>query len=187
MLFCNIHGEIPSALVCTVLEETTWDAGSRASPRIPGQRHQPPKLPVMSCSYCWVVMGLGQNFDPGRVSNLWFGFGLGKFSLKMSNFKIFFHSGQKNYLRVGSKITQVKGRSASYLLRVKSKLGSGHGLSLLLGGTHLSPLGSDQLWHPTKGQWSKIKLSASTQSVLPTWPLKLDSSYIHKKFFLLTF
>jgi len=69
-------------------------------------------------------------FDPGRVgsgwvSYLWFGLELGKFQLKTSNFSIFFPSGQKKLLRVGSKSTRVKAGSASYLLRVKSKLGSG--------------------------------------------------------------
>jgi len=69
-----------------------------------------------------------KNFDPGRVSHSWFGFEFGKCPLKMS---IFFPSGQKKSLRVGSKSTQVKGGSASYLLRVKSKLRSGQGPSLL--------------------------------------------------------
>jgi len=68
-------------------------------------------------------------FDPGRVnflwlgsgwvSHLWFGFEYGKFPLKMSNFSIFCPSGR------------VRGRSASYLLHVKSKLGTGHGPSLV--------------------------------------------------------
>jgi len=49
----------------------------------------------------------------------------GKFPLKMSNFSIFFPSGQKKLLWVGSESTRVKAGSASYLLRVKSKLGSG--------------------------------------------------------------
>jgi len=43
----------------------------------------------------------------------------------MSNFSIFCPSGQKKSLQVGSESTQVGGGSASYLLRVKSKLGSG--------------------------------------------------------------
>jgi len=72
-------------------------------------------------------------FDPGRVrlifcgsgwvSHLWFGFEFGKFPIKMSNFSIFFPLGQKNLF--GLESTWVKGGSASYLLRVKSKLGSG--------------------------------------------------------------
>jgi len=45
----------------------------------------------------------------------------------MSNFSIFFPLGQKNYIRVGSKSTRVKGGSASYLLWIKSVLGSGQG------------------------------------------------------------
>jgi len=65
----------------------------------------------------------------GRVSHLWFGLEFGKFPLKMSNFSIFFPSGQKNCFRLES--TRVKAGSASYLLRVKSKLGSGQGPSLL--------------------------------------------------------
>jgi len=76
-----------------------------------------------------LVMGPGQFFVArvglGQVSHLWFGFEFGKFPLKESNFSIFFSSGQKNYLRVGSESTRVKGKSASYLLRVKSKLGLG--------------------------------------------------------------
>jgi len=83
---------------------------------------------------CLLVMGPGQKFltrvrsifcGSGRVSHLWFGLEFGKFPLKMSNFSIFFPSGQKKLLRVGSESTQVKAGSASYLLRVKSKLGSG--------------------------------------------------------------
>jgi len=66
-------------------------------------------------------MGLVQNF----LIRLWFGFEFGKYPLKMSNFSIFFPSNQKKSLRVGSKSTWVKGGSASYLLQVKSKLGSG--------------------------------------------------------------
>jgi len=56
------------------------------------------------------------------------GFGFGKFPLKMSNF---FPLEQKKSLRVVSKGTRVKGGSASYLLRVKSKLGLGQGPSLV--------------------------------------------------------
>jgi len=39
--------------------------------------------------------------------------------------------GQKKSRRVGSESTRVKAGSASYLLRVKSKLGSGQGPSLV--------------------------------------------------------
>jgi len=56
----------------------------------------------------------------GRVSHLWFGFEFGKFSLIRSKFSIFFPSGQK---QISS--GRVKGGLASYLLRVKSKLGLG--------------------------------------------------------------
>jgi len=48
-----------------------------------------------------------------------------QFPLKMSNFSIFFPSDLKKFLRVRSESTPVKAGSASYLLRVKSKLGSG--------------------------------------------------------------
>jgi len=81
--------------------------------------------------------GSGSNiFDPGRVgsgrvSHLWFGFEFGKFPLKKSNFSSFCPSGQKKSLRVGSESTRVGGRPASYLLRVKSKHGSGQGPSLI--------------------------------------------------------
>jgi len=49
----------------------------------------------------------------------------------MSNFSILYPSGQKKLLRVGSESTRVKAGSASYLLRAKSKLGSGQGPSLV--------------------------------------------------------
>jgi len=71
-----------------------------------------------------------KNFDPGwvgsifcslgRVSHLWFRFEFGKFPLKTSH-------------RVWSKSTWVKIGSAFYLLRVKSKFGSGQGPSLQCG------------------------------------------------------
>jgi len=86
-----------------------------------------------------LVMGLGQNFltwvgsifcgsdrvGSGQVSHLWFGFEIGKCPLKTSIFSIFLPLGQIKSLRVGSKSTGIKGRSASYLLWVKSKLWSG--------------------------------------------------------------
>jgi len=62
-------------------------------------------------------------FDLGRVCHLWFGFEFANFPLKASNFSFF-------SLGVGSKSIRVKGRSASYLLQIKSKLGSGQGPSL---------------------------------------------------------
>jgi len=61
----------------------------------------------------------------GRVSHLWFGLEFGKFPLKTSNFSNFSLRVKKKLLRVGSESTRVKAGSASYLLRVKSKLGSG--------------------------------------------------------------
>jgi len=72
----------------------------------------------------------------GRVSQLWFGLEFRKFPLKTSNFSIFCPLGQKKLLRVRSESTRVKAGSASYLLRVKSRLGLGQGPSLLI--THMS-------------------------------------------------
>jgi len=88
-----------------------------------------------------LVMGPGSNYydlgqvgsifcGSGRVSHLWFGFEFGKFPLKMTNFSIFFPSDKKKSLQAGSESTWVEGGSASYLLWVKSKLGSGQGPSL---------------------------------------------------------
>jgi len=70
--------------------------------------------------------------ESGWVSHLWFGFEFQKISLKMPNFSIFFPSDQKNLLGVGSESTRVNAGSASYLLRVKSKLGLGQGPSLTI-------------------------------------------------------
>jgi len=42
------------------------------------------------------------NKKGGWISHLWFEFGFAKFTLKMSNFSIFFPLGQKKYLWVGS-------------------------------------------------------------------------------------
>jgi len=101
-----------------------------------------------------VVMGSGRKFLTrvgsgqffvARVSHLGFRNDFGKFSLKMSNFLIFFPSGQKKSLWVGSKSTWVKGGSVSYLLRVKRKLGSGQGPSLFMGKVNPS-WGCDQQW-----------------------------------------
>jgi len=76
----------------------------------------------------WYSDRLGRvNFlllELGRVSHPWFGFGVGKFPLKITSFQ-FFHFRSKKYLRVGSKSTWVKDGAASYLLWVKSKLGLG--------------------------------------------------------------
>jgi len=51
----------------------------------------------------------------------------------MSNFSIFSIESKKKSLRVRSESTRVDGELASYLLRVKSKLGSGQGPSLQYG------------------------------------------------------
>jgi len=71
------------------------------------------------CYKKWSILvsdGFGSIFcSSGRVSHSWFGFEFGKFPLKMSKFS----------LRVKKISGQFKGGSASYLLRVKSKLGSG--------------------------------------------------------------
>jgi len=86
------------------------------------------------CLYACVSSSDGSGpkiFDPGRVSHLGFGFEFGKFPLKMSNLSMFSPSGQKKSLRVGSESTWIEGGSASYLLQVKRKLGSGQGPSLL--------------------------------------------------------
>jgi len=67
----------------------------------------------------------------GRVSHLWFGCEFRTFPLKMSNFSIFYTSGQKKSLRVGSESTLIEGGLASYLLRVSSgRVGSGQSPSL---------------------------------------------------------
>jgi len=92
----------------------------------------PKSTQVKATKIKWEVISVGSgsnNFDPGQVSHLWFGFGFGKFPLKISNFSIFFPSGQKKSLWVGPKSTQVKDGSTSYLLQVKSMLGSGQGPS----------------------------------------------------------
>jgi len=76
-------------------------------------------------------------FDPGQVGSIFCGSGrvgsaihglglnFGKFPLKMSKKFNFFTLGQEKSLWVGSESTRIEGGSASYLLRVKSKLGSG--------------------------------------------------------------
>jgi len=71
---------------------------------------------------CWVRV---KNLFPrlGRVSHLWFGFGFGKFPLKIPNFE-FFSFRVKKYHRVGSKGTRVIDGLASHPLRAKSMLRS---------------------------------------------------------------
>jgi len=86
-----------------------------------------------------------KNFDLGRVNFLWFRSGrvshlwIWKISPKNVKFSIFFPLVQKKSLRVGFESTRVKGWSASYLLRVKRKLGSGQGPSLPLGLKNVPP------------------------------------------------
>jgi len=64
----------------------------------------------------------------GWVTHLWFG----KFPPKNLKVFNFFPFGSKKSLWIGSKSTPVKDGSASYLLRIKSMIGSGQGLSLVL-------------------------------------------------------
>jgi len=45
-----------------------------------------------------------KNFDPGRVSHLWFGFEFGKFPLKISNFQFFSLRIKKNIFGPGKKV-----------------------------------------------------------------------------------
>jgi len=75
-----------------------------------------------------MVMGPGQNFltqvGLGRACRLWFGYGFQKFPLEIPNFSIFSPSGQKNLI-IRAKSTNVKDGLASYLLQLKSMLGSG--------------------------------------------------------------
>jgi len=83
-----------------------------------------------------------KNFWPGsgRVNYLWLGSGQPimvwvwntKIYPKNVKFFNFFPLSQKKLLRVGSESTRVEAGSASYLLRIKSKLGSGQGPSLVL-------------------------------------------------------
>jgi len=86
----------------------------------------------------------------GWVSHLWFGFEFGKFPLKMSNFTIF-------SLRVEPESTQVKGVSASYLLRVKSKLRLGQSPSLVLIVTYIY-WGCPSTWRDHWPDWGASDL-----------------------------
>jgi len=78
-------------------------------------------------------MGPGQFFvarvGSGQPFMVWVK--IWKISPKNVKFFNFFPSGQKKLLQVGSESTRVKAGSASYLQRVKSKLGSGQGPSLV--------------------------------------------------------
>jgi len=105
----------------------------------------------------------------GRVRFLWLKSGqpfmawveFGKFSLKTSNFQFFSLRVKKKLLWVGSESTRVKAGSASYLLRVKSKLGSGQGPSLVLRTTYLQ----------TRGP----KFETFLWIFLPEWQTNLDN------------
>jgi len=65
--------------------------------------------------------GSGSKIGSGQPFMVWVR--IWKISPKMSSFSIFFSSDQKNCF--GSESTRAKAGSASYLLRVKGKLGSG--------------------------------------------------------------
>jgi len=95
-----------------------------------------PKMPMdLDSEYvssCFSSSDGSKKFDLGWVSHLWFGYGFGKFPLKMSNFSIFLPFGsKKNVIGSGWKVPRVRARSAFYLLQVKSMFGSGQGPSLL--------------------------------------------------------
>jgi len=78
-------------------------------------------------TYFLLVMGPGQKFltrvGSGQPFMVWVC--IWKISPKKVKFFNFFPSGQKKSLWVGSESTRVKGGLASYILRIKSKLGSG--------------------------------------------------------------
>jgi len=74
-----------------------------------------------------------KNFDPGRVNFLWLGLGqpfiiwVWIWKISPKNVKFFNFSLRSKKISSGRKVPG----STSYLLRVKSKLGSGQGLSLV--------------------------------------------------------
>jgi len=68
-----------------------------------------------------------KNLKMGQPSMIW----VWKISTKYIKFFNFLSSGQKNLGQVWSKSTWVNARSASYLLQVKSMIGSGQGPSLV--------------------------------------------------------
>jgi len=86
-----------------------------------------------------LVMGPGQKFLTrerlGQPSMVWVW--VWKISPKNIKFFHFFTFRSRKSLRIGSESTQFKGRSASSLLRVKSKLGSGQ-VPYLVGTHHKS-------------------------------------------------
>jgi len=79
---------------------------------------------VRSCQFFVARVGSGQPF----MVWVW----ISKISPKTVKFSNFFPLDKKKLLRVGSESTRVEAGSASYLLQVKSKLGSGQGPSLEL-------------------------------------------------------
>jgi len=76
----------------------------------------------------------GSNFfEPSQVNFLWLGLSRVRSAIYGSGLESVpwkFPFGSKKSLWVVSKSTRVKGGSASYLLRVKSKLGLGQGMHL---------------------------------------------------------
>jgi len=85
-------------------------------------------------TWLWAVMGSGQKFFTlvGSGQPFMVGFEFGKFPLKRSNFQFFSLRVKKYIFGLGRKVPVSKARRASYLLRVKNKLGSGQGPSLTM-------------------------------------------------------
>jgi len=110
----------------------------------------------------------------GRVSHLWFGLEFGKFPLKMSNFSIFFPSGQKKLLRIGSESTRVKAGSTSYLLRVISKLGSGR-----VGSGPISNWEQPSLWNTAVQDLvpNRYRPELYSWPAVNKWPTRLRPCY----------
>jgi len=76
----------------------------------------------------------------GPGQNLWFGFKLGKFPLKMSNFTIFYHLVKKNLFGLGQKVPWSK--AGWPLIYCGSKVSSGQFKSNRL--TNNKGLGANQ-------------------------------------------
>jgi len=118
-------------------------------------------------------------FNPGGVRSIFCGlgqvgsaiYGLGlnleNFSQKCQIFN-FFPFGSKKSLWVGSKSTWVEGWPASYLLRVKSKLGSGQGPSLC--GFHPGQESSPG-WPKRIPAWNHMTATYGTRLLNIVWRL----------------
>jgi len=139
----------------------------------------------------------------GRVSHLWFGYGFGKFPLKMSNFSIFCPSGQKKKCqRVRSKSMRVRAGLASFLLRVKSMFRSGQCPSLITSSSPLSSFISFCLFHSEFRFLTGNLLSKGKPNIWPTldffnllmhhvsvgekdlkaWPVFFSSNFVYPAF-----